>query len=167
MKCLRSQTLARACSLDYISVMATFKTAEDVGNIIRQRRKALGWDQARLASECGVSRQWVVDIEKGKPRAELQLVLRVMNVLGLKLAAVDQQAEAARITIPSAGLDDILDRHRGVPGASPRAAPHRTPLSYAQILERARAASGNQRTPEAPSVHETPQPYAGKRRAPK
>jgi HTH-type transcriptional regulator/antitoxin HipB len=155
------------CSLDYIPAMAMFRTAEDVGNIIRQRRKALGWDQARLASECGVSRQWVVDIEKGKPRAELQLVLRVMNVLGLKLAAVDQQAEAARITIPSAGLDDILDHHRAVPGASPRAASHRTPLSYAQILERARAATGSQRTEETPSVHETPKPYSGKRRTTK
>ncbi|MGH8036394.1 MAG: helix-turn-helix transcriptional regulator, partial [Stenotrophomonas sp.] len=159
--------LAGVCSLEYISAMAKFRTAEDVGNIIRQRRKALGWDQARLASECGVSRQWVVDIEKGKPRAELQLVLRVMNVLGLKLAAVDQQAEAARITIPSAGLDEILDHHRAVPAASPGAGPHRTPLSYAQILERARVATGSQRTEQTPSVHETPKPYSGKRRAPK
>ncbi|MBT2767202.1 helix-turn-helix transcriptional regulator [Stenotrophomonas sp. ISL-67] len=147
--------------------MATLKTAEDVGNIIRQRRKALGWDQARLASESGVSRQWVVDIEKGKPRAELQLVLRVMNVLGLRLAAADQQTEPARFAIPAAGLDDILDRHRAVPAASPRTDPYRLPLSYAQILERARAATGHQGTAEPPSVHETPPSYTGKHRKPK
>lgn len=164
---MRSHTLANLCSLAYIFVMATLKTAEDVGNIIRQRRKALGWDQARLASESGVSRQWVVDIEKGKPRAELQLVLRVMNVLGLRLTAADQQTEAARIAIPAAGLDDILDRHRAVPAASPREDPNRLPLSYAQILERARAATGRQSTAEPPSVHETPPSYTGQHRKPK
>jgi len=147
--------------------MPTLKTAEDVGNIIRQRRKALGWDQARLASESGVSRQWVVDIEKGKPRAELQLVLRVMNVLGLRLTAADQQTEAARIAIPAAGLDDILDRHRAVPAASPGEDPNRLPLSYAQILERARAATSRRSAAEPPSVHETPQSYTGKHRKPK
>lgn len=152
------------CSLAYISAMARFKTAEDVGNIIRQRRRALGWDQARLASESGVSRQWVVDIEKGKPRAELQLVLRVMNVLGLRLEAADQQTEAARIAIPAAGLDDILDRHRAVPAAPSRTDPHRASISYAQILERARAATGHQGTGEPPSVHEMPQPYASRHR---
>jgi len=147
--------------------MATLKTAEDVGNIVRQRRKALGWDQARLASEAGVSRQWVVDIEKGKPRAELQLVLRVMNVLGLRLAAADQQTNAATIAIPAAGLDEVLERHRAVPAAPPRADPHRMPLSYAQILERARAASGPPAATQPPSVHESPPSYAGKRRKPK
>jgi len=156
------------CSLAYILDMATFKTAEDVGNIVRQRRKALGWDQARLAAESGVSRQWVVDIEKGKPRAELQLVLRVMNVLGLKLAAADPQTEADRITIPAAGLDDILDRPRAVPAASQQQKdPHRLPLSYAQILERARAATGHNSTVEPLRVHETPQSYASRHRKPK
>jgi len=146
--------------------MATLKTAEDVGNVIRQRRKALGWDQARLASESGVSRQWVVDIEKGKPRAELQLVLRVMNVLGVKLAASDQQLDAAPLAIPAAGLDDILDRHRAVPAASARTEPHRMTLSYSQILERARAATAQQGAAEAPGVHET-SPLYSKHRKPK
>ena len=147
--------------------MATFKTAEDVGNLIRQRRKALAWDQARLASESGVSRQWIVDIEKGKPRAELQLVLRVMNVLGLRLAAEDPQIKPANIAIPAAGLDDVLDRHRAVPAASPRTDAYRLPLSYAQILERARAATGQPSPAEPSRVHEAPQSYAGKHRKPK
>ena len=65
--------------------MASLKTPADLGNVILQRRKALGWDQARLAHEAGVSRQWIIEIEKGKPRAELQLVLRTLNVLGIEL----------------------------------------------------------------------------------
>jgi predicted transcriptional regulator len=33
----------------------------------------------------GVSRKWVYEFEAGKPAAELQLILRVMDALGLAL----------------------------------------------------------------------------------
>ena len=65
--------------------MPIIQTPNELGLAIRSRRKALGWDQATLARQVGVTRQWVIDIEKGKPRAELALAMRAVRVLGLSL----------------------------------------------------------------------------------
>lgn len=60
----------------------------DLGLTIRERRKALQLDQKTLAERVGVSRQWIIDIEHGKPRAELGLVLRTLRELDIQLDAV-------------------------------------------------------------------------------
>lgn len=65
------------------------RTPADLGAIIRDRRTKLGLDQKSLASQVGVSRQWIVEVEKGKPRAEIGLVLRTLEALGIPLAAGD------------------------------------------------------------------------------
>jgi y4mF family transcriptional regulator len=59
------------------------RTPADLGAIIRDRRKQLKLDQATLAKRIGVSRPWVIDIEHGHPRAELALVLRTLEALGI------------------------------------------------------------------------------------
>ncbi|MCC4601780.1 helix-turn-helix transcriptional regulator [Xanthomonas melonis] len=98
--------------------MDTARTPSDVGNIIRARRKRLGWDQARLAHEIGVSRQWIVDIEKGKPRAELQLILRALQALGLELMLGPSAAQVPPVNAPDGGtltpidLDAIIEHNR-------------------------------------------------------
>lgn len=98
--------------------MDTVRTPSDIGNIVRARRKRLGWDQARLANEIGVSRQWVVDIEKGKPRAELQLILRALQALGLELMLSPGVAQAPQARVPDRGtvtpinLDAIVEHNR-------------------------------------------------------
>lgn len=98
--------------------MDTVRTPSDVGNIIRARRKRLGWDQARLAHEIGVSRQWIVDIEKGKPRAELQLILRALQALGLELILSSDVAQIPLANAPERGtvtpidLDAIIEHNR-------------------------------------------------------
>jgi HTH-type transcriptional regulator/antitoxin HipB len=61
------------------------RTPADLGAIIRDRRKTLGLDQAELASRVEVSRQWIISVEQGKSRAELGLVLRTLDVLGVRL----------------------------------------------------------------------------------
>jgi HTH-type transcriptional regulator/antitoxin HipB len=61
------------------------RTPADLGAVIRERRKQLGLDQAELASRVEVSRQWIVGVEQGKSRAELGLVLRTLDVLGVRL----------------------------------------------------------------------------------
>ena len=61
------------------------KTATDLGSLIREHRKSRGWDQAELARRVTVSRQWIIDVEKGKARAELGLVLRTLTALGLSV----------------------------------------------------------------------------------
>jgi HTH-type transcriptional regulator/antitoxin HipB len=61
-------------------------TAADIGAIIRERRRKLGLDQGALAKRVGVGREWIVDVEKGKPRAGIELVLRTLAALGLSVA---------------------------------------------------------------------------------
>lgn len=58
-------------------------SSSDLGSVIRQRRKTLGWTQQRLADEAGVSRDWVLQVERGKDSAEVGLVLRLLRVLNM------------------------------------------------------------------------------------
>ena len=79
-------------TLDAEAQTVIIKTAQDIGLIVRSRRHELGWDQQRLAREMGVTRQWVIQLEKGKPRASLELALRALRVLGLDVV-VDTRSQ--------------------------------------------------------------------------
>ncbi|GLR91632.1 helix-turn-helix domain-containing protein [Bradyrhizobium iriomotense] len=63
------------------------RTSADLGVVIRDRRKRLKLEQSTLAKRIGVSRQWLIDVEHGHPRAELALVLRALDALGIHLDA--------------------------------------------------------------------------------
>jgi HTH-type transcriptional regulator/antitoxin HipB len=105
------------------------RSPRDLGLTIRDRRKQLGLDQAELAQRAGVSRQWVVEIESGKARAALGLVLRTLRALDLVLdarvhdAGAGEAAPAARQRKPATkskakrgvpvDLDALIDRARG------------------------------------------------------
>ena len=72
------------------------RTASDIGAAIRERRRQLGRGQADLANDIGVSRQWLSGVENGRPGAELGLVLRTLNILGLRLNAQIQDKAGGR-----------------------------------------------------------------------
>lgn len=61
------------------------RSATDLGAFIRERRINLEMDQSDLAEKAGTSRKWIVEVEQGKPRAEIGLVLRTLNTLGVSL----------------------------------------------------------------------------------
>ena len=61
------------------------RTPADLGLLIRARRRELGMDQQTLAQRVGVSRLWIIEFERGKPRAEIGLVLRTLLALDLHL----------------------------------------------------------------------------------
>jgi HTH-type transcriptional regulator / antitoxin HipB len=63
------------------------RTPADLGALIRTTRQKLRLDQLTLAKKIGVSRLWLVEIEKGKPRAEIGLVLRALDALHIRLNA--------------------------------------------------------------------------------
>ena len=100
--CRRSATRARTLRV----------TARDVGAIIRERRRKLGLDQAALARRVGVGREWIVEVEKGKPRAGIELVLRTLAVLGLSLEVSEKAAARAAKAGPAIDLDRIVDSAR-------------------------------------------------------
>ena len=76
------------------------RTPADLGAVIRDRRKQLKLDQATFAKHIGVSRQWVIWIERGHARAALGLVLRALDALNIRLdASIDQPNRRRRSTI--------------------------------------------------------------------
>jgi DNA-binding XRE family transcriptional regulator len=66
------------------------RTPRDIGAIMRDKRKQLGLDHSTLAKRIGVSRQWVIAVERGHARAAMGLVLRAIDELGLRLDASTQ-----------------------------------------------------------------------------
>ena len=81
------------------------RTPADLGAVIRDRRKQLKLDQATFAKRIGVSRQWVIEVERGHPRAELGLVLRAFDTLDVRLDA--EITETKRRPV-GANLDTIV-----------------------------------------------------------
>jgi HTH-type transcriptional regulator / antitoxin HipB len=66
------------------------RSIKDLGAYLRARRSELGMDQATLAKKAGTSRKWLIEVESGKPGAELGLVLRAFRALDV---VVDLSAE--------------------------------------------------------------------------
>src|SRR5438552_3439273 len=61
------------------------KTAKDLGNVVHDRRKALGMTQAELAARVGVSRLWVNQVESGHGGAAMAKVLQLLSALDLTM----------------------------------------------------------------------------------
>ena len=71
------------------------RTATDLGAFIRERRTKLGMDQIALAKKAGTSRKWLVEVEQGKPGAEIGLILRTLKSLEI---SIDVEADSSTET---------------------------------------------------------------------
>ncbi len=60
-------------------------TPEELGRIIRGTRQALHLRQSELASVAGVGVRTLSEIENGKTTAQIGLVLKVLESLGVEL----------------------------------------------------------------------------------
>jgi HTH-type transcriptional regulator/antitoxin HipB len=89
-----------------------FRSPAELGALIRQKRRKLGLEQKALAEQVGVSRQWIIDVEKGKPRAALSLVLRTVNALGILLDASDEPPRQSRKSGTAPDIDAIIEAAR-------------------------------------------------------
>ncbi len=85
------------------------QTPADLGALIRDRRMKMRLDQKSLASKVGVSRQWIVEVEKGKPRAEIGLLLRTLGALGIALEAGKEEPRKLKHKSLSHGVDAYVD----------------------------------------------------------
>ena len=56
-----------------------------MGAAIRARRKELEYTQAYLAEFTGLSVTFISDVERGKPTAEIEKVIRLINILGMDI----------------------------------------------------------------------------------
>ncbi len=89
--------------------MQHITNSNDFATLIRQRRQELKLSQSQLATRAGVSRQWVIDVEKGKPRAEIELVLTLLQVLGIQLQATVAKISTTPIINNSDGEEKIRE----------------------------------------------------------
>lgn len=89
------------------------RTTSDLGALIRERRLKLGLDQIALARKAGTSRKWLIEVENGKPRAEIGLILRTLKALGVTLAAADTTSDvpsgSTKMTAPSVDINQVIN----------------------------------------------------------
>jgi len=89
------------------------RTPSDLGALIRERRTKLGFDQRTLAKKAGTSRKWLIEVENGKPRAEIGLIFRTLKALGVTLTISDTTSDVprkrARTVAPSVDINQIID----------------------------------------------------------
>jgi HTH-type transcriptional regulator / antitoxin HipB len=84
------------------------RSPADLGAVVRDRRKRLKLDQSTLAKHIGVSRQWIIQVEHGHPRAELALVLRALDALGIRFDASDESEKSRSSARSPVDIDAIL-----------------------------------------------------------
>jgi HTH-type transcriptional regulator/antitoxin HipB len=84
------------------------RTPADLGALIRSTRKKLRLDQSTLARKIGVSRLWLVEIEKGKPRAEIGLILRALDALHVNLTATTVATRSRKDSSNAIDIDRIV-----------------------------------------------------------
>jgi HTH-type transcriptional regulator / antitoxin HipB len=89
----------------YADIMIV-RTARDLGAAVRDTRLRQRWTQAELADRIGVSRQWVISLERGKATAELGTALRAVAALGLIADLVDAPTRGAGIDLDRLLGDD-------------------------------------------------------------
>lgn len=67
------------------------RSSEDMGRLIRDRRRELGLTQEVLYSLTGVTQAKLSKIERGQSSASLGTYLRIFNGLGIDLLGVPRQ----------------------------------------------------------------------------
>lgn len=63
------------------------RDAEDLGAILRKRRRELGITQTQLAASCKCSPRFVSELERGVAGGNIKLVIRVCREVGIDLYA--------------------------------------------------------------------------------
>jgi y4mF family transcriptional regulator len=58
---------------------------KSLGNAVRDARRALRATQDQLALTSGTNRRFIVELEQGKPTAQIGKVLQVLRTLGISL----------------------------------------------------------------------------------
>lgn len=58
---------------------------QEILDLIKNKRHALGLSQFDLSKQCGISRQNIIEIEKGKRIPKLTTLLQILRALNLKI----------------------------------------------------------------------------------
>ena len=77
----------------FISPETPIRSSIELGLVIREQRKRLALKQLDLAGLGNTGNRFIVEVENGKPTAQIQKVLDLLDLLGLELVV---RAKAAR-----------------------------------------------------------------------
>jgi y4mF family transcriptional regulator len=88
-------------------------TPKDLGAFIRDQRHQQEMSQQTLADKIGVSRLWVSEVENGKNRAEIGLILRALSALGISLSASDSKPAKKAGSVSDIDIDRIISAAKG------------------------------------------------------
>jgi HTH-type transcriptional regulator / antitoxin HipB len=84
----------------------TLRNAEQLGAAIRLKRKEKDLTQRELAELLGAERKWVLNLESGNSKAEIGLILRAIEVLGLRASL----SEKGPRDLKTSRLDQVFQR---------------------------------------------------------
>lgn len=73
--------------LETMSNTVEFNTPNEAVTFVRERRKALHLTRAELAERAGVSREFVVALERGRTSNEPEQTLVVLTAVGFRIRA--------------------------------------------------------------------------------
>ena len=65
--------------------MTLVMDVKDYREVIRNKRKKLGWSQYRLAKEIGIAQSFMNEIEKGRKTPSLDVFFRICDPLDIRL----------------------------------------------------------------------------------
>jgi transcriptional regulator with XRE-family HTH domain len=85
------------------------RNIEQLGMVVRTKRKEKGLSQSALASLLGVERKWVMRLEAGNRGAELALVLKALELVGIRAILRDADL-AAKLNIRPSEIDEVFRR---------------------------------------------------------
>ena len=77
----------------FIRTETPIRSSTELGAVIREQRKRLALKQLDLAGLGNTGNRFIVDVENGKPTAQIQKVLDLLDLLGLEVVV---RAKAAR-----------------------------------------------------------------------
>lgn len=86
------------------------RSAEQLGSAIRLKRKEKGLSQSALAERLGVERKWVLRLEAGHPKAEFALVLKALELVGLRVLLHDPARSGQKTRPEPSRLDEVFAR---------------------------------------------------------
>jgi HTH-type transcriptional regulator/antitoxin HipB len=94
----------------------TLHNAEQLGAAIRLRRKEKNLTQSELAKLLGAERKWVLNLESGNSKAEIGLILRAIEVLGLRAFLAEKgQVGRGPHDLKTSRLDQVFQHLQRAP----------------------------------------------------
>jgi HTH-type transcriptional regulator/antitoxin HipB len=83
--------------MEYLPGQEDFMTTtKDIAASVKARRRALKLRQADLAAAADVGVRFLIELEAGKPTAQLGKTLAVLNALGLDCDLVSRSSDSPR-----------------------------------------------------------------------